>query len=195
MSESSTSEVPGTTVIRIGVGECLHGDGDEIAHIDLLIGDEEGPVGDAFCQRLVTQTQGHNALLAVLEGNLQVKPSTVMYNKVTIKGATQAVQMFGPAQFAVAKAVADSVADGTIPKEQVDRLVLVVGVFIHWNAKDDKKIYDYNYFATKESIARAMKRLPTSDEVQAKKDTAKHPFRGKGVGPADEPAPAAEAKA
>ena len=42
------------------------------------------------------------------------KPDTVLFNKVTIKGAKQAVQMFGPAQAAVARAVVDSVAPGGI---------------------------------------------------------------------------------
>ena len=79
-----------------------------------------------------------------------------MFNKVTIKGAKQAVQMFGPAQHAVAKAVADSVADGMIPADEADNLFICVGVFIHWEAADDKKIQDYNYRAVKESIARAV---------------------------------------
>jgi 5,6,7,8-tetrahydromethanopterin hydro-lyase len=99
-----------------------------------------------------------------------------MFNKVTIKGATQAVQMFGPAQAAVAKAVVDSVADGTIPRAEADNLCCIVGVFIHWEAKDNKKIYDFNYRATKESIARAMKGQPTVDSVVSQKDSAKHPF-------------------
>jgi 5,6,7,8-tetrahydromethanopterin hydro-lyase len=99
-----------------------------------------------------------------------------MFNKVTIKGAGQAVQMFGPAQAAVAKAVVDSVADGTIPKASANDLCVIVGVFIHWQASDNKKIYDYNYRATKESISRAMKHQPSVDEVLSKKDTAKHPF-------------------
>ena len=77
--------------------------------------------------------------------NLPAKPNTVMFNKVTIKGAKQAVQMFGPAQHAVAKAVADSVADGTIPADEADDLFICVGVFIHWDAADDKKIQDFNY--------------------------------------------------
>src|SRR5690606_3938781 len=94
-----------------------------------------------------------------------VKPATVMITKVTIKGAKQAVQMFGPAQFAVAKAVADSVEEGVIPKDQAEKLCIVCGVFIHWDASDDKKIYEYNYEATKLSIARAMKGEPTVNEV------------------------------
>ncbi len=158
------------------VGEALCGEGNEVAHIDLLIGDKEGPVGVAFANALSRQSAGHSNLLAVLTANLAVKPSTVLITKVTIKGAKQAVQMFGPAQYAVAKAVADSVEKGVIPKDQAEKLVIVCGVFIHWQAADDKKIYAYNYEATMLAIARAMKDEPSVDEMLAQKDTAKHPF-------------------
>ena len=164
--------------MSFSVGEALSGDGNEIAHIDLLIGDKSGPVGVAFANALANQSQGHSNLLAVLAPNLAVKPATVMITKVSIKGAKQAVQMFGPAQYAVAKAVADSVAEGVIPKDQSEKLCIVCGVFIHWEANDDKKIFQYNYDATKLSIARAMKNEPSVDEMIAKKDTAKHPFSG-----------------
>ena len=160
------------------IGEALVGDGNEIAHIDLLIGPKDGPVGVAFANALAQQSQGHSNLLAVLTPNLAVKPSTVMITKVTIKGAKQAVQMFGPAQYAVAKAVADSVEAGTIPKDQADNLVIVCGVFIHWEAEDDKKIFEYNYEATKLSIERAMKNEPSADAMIAGKAEAKHPFSG-----------------
>src|SRR3954447_15413711 len=152
------------------IGEALVGDGNEIAHIDLLIGSKDGPVGHAFANALARQSAGHSNLLAVLTPNLAVKPATVMITKVTIKGAKQAVQMFGPAQSAVAKAVADSVASGIIPKNQTESLVIVCGVFIHWEAADDKKIYDYNYQATKDAIANAMKGKPSADEMIAGKD-------------------------
>jgi 5,6,7,8-tetrahydromethanopterin hydro-lyase len=161
---------------EIMVGESLVGDGNEVAHIDLMIGPKNGPVGSAFATRLADQTSGHNALLAVLAPNVPAKPSTVMFNKVTIKGATQAVQMFGPAQAAVAKAVVDSVSEGVISKKDAEDLVVVVGVFIHWEATDNKKIYDFNYRATKESIQRAMAEKPSMDEILAQKDKAKHPF-------------------
>ena len=158
------------------VGEALCGEGNEVAHIDLLIGDKEGPVGIAFANALSRQSAGHSNLLAVLTANLAVKPATVMITKVTIKGAKQAVHMFGPAQYAVAKAVADSVEKGVIPKDQAEKLVIICGVFIHWQANDDKKIFQYNYVATLLAIARAMKNEPSADEMLAKKDTAKHPF-------------------
>lgn len=158
------------------VGEALAGDGNEVAHIDLLIGDKTGPVGVAFANALADQKAGHSNLLAVLTPNLAVKPATVMITKVTIKGARQAVQMFGPAQAAVANAVADCVEAGVIPKDQCEKLCIVCGVFIHWEAADDKKIYQYNYEATKHSIMRAMKNEPSADEMLAKKGSAKHPF-------------------
>ena len=160
------------------IGEALVGDGNEISHIDLLIGNKDGPVGQAFANALSDQKKGHSNLLAVLAPNVAVKPATVLITKVTIKGARQAVQMFGPAQSAVAKAVADSVADGVIPKDQCEDLVIVCGVFIHWEAADDKKIYEYNYEATKLAISNAMNNVPSVEEMLAKKDTAEHPYRG-----------------
>jgi 5,6,7,8-tetrahydromethanopterin hydro-lyase len=167
-----------TVGMSMYIGEALAGEGNEIAHIDLLIGNKEGPVGVAFANALARQSEGHTNLLAVLTPNLAVKPATVMITKVTIKGMKQAVQMFGPAQAAVAKAVADAVAEGTIPRDQCEDLVIVCGVFIHPAAEDDKKIYDYNYAATKQAIANAMSGKPTAAEMVAGKDTAKHPFQG-----------------
>ena len=160
------------------IGEALTGEGNEIAHIDLLIGAKDGPVGVAFANALARQSEGHTNLLAVLTPNLAVKPATVMITKVTIKGMRQAVQMFGPAQAAVAKAVADSVADGVIPKNQAESLVIVCGVFIHPEAANDKKIYEFNYAATKQAIVNAMQGKPTADEMIAGKEKAVHPFRG-----------------
>ena len=160
------------------IGEALVGEGNEIAHIDLLIGSKDGPVGSAFANALARQSAGHSNLLAVLTPNLAVKPATVLITKVTIKGAKQAVQMFGPAQAAVAKAVADSVGDGVIPQKDAEDLVIVCGVFIHWEAEDNKKIYQYNYEAAKQAIASAMKGKPDVKEMLEGKETAAHPFRG-----------------
>ena len=175
-----------TTEMSLYVGEALTGEGNEVAHIDLLIGDKGGPVGVAFANALARQSEGHSNLLAVLEPNLAVKPATVMISKVTIKGAGQAVQMFGPAQKGVAKAVADCLAEGTIPQDQADELVIVCGVFIHWLAEDNAKIEQYNYEATKLSIERAMANQPSAAEVIEKKDTADHPFQASNLDGGDD---------
>jgi 5,6,7,8-tetrahydromethanopterin hydro-lyase len=158
------------------VGESLVGEGNEVAHIDLLIGSKSGPVGEAFANSLVNQKEGHTNLLAVVTPNLPCKPDTIISNKVTMKGATQAVQMFGPAQAAVSRAVVHAVRDGIIPESDVDDLCLIVGVFIHWEATDDKKIFDYNYQATKESIERALKGEPSVSTVADSAEAARHPF-------------------
>lgn len=161
---------------RVLVGESLVGDGNEIAHIDLIIGPRGSAAESAFCNTLCNNKDGFTSLLAVVAPNLITKPNTVMFNKVTIKGAKQAVQMFGPAQRAVAMAVADCVEDGTIPAAEADDLFICVGVFIHWLAEDDTKIQDYNYAATKEALKRAVAREPKAAEVVAKKGAAGHPF-------------------
>ena len=161
------------------IGESLVGEGNEIAHIDLIIGSKSGPAGAAFTQALSNQKDGFSTLLAVVAPNLPAKPDTILFNKVTIKGAKQAVQMFGPAQSAVARAVVDSVESGVISKDKADDLCVLVGVFIHWDAEDDTKIYDYNYQATKESIERALAGTPSLDEVLAASASAKHPYSPK----------------
>ncbi len=158
------------------IGESLVGDGNEVAHIDLIIGSKSGPAGAAFVNALSNQKDGFSTLLAVVTPNLPAKPDTILFNKVTIKGAKQAVQMFGPAQAAVARAVVDSVEAGVIPQGKLDDYCVLVGVFIHWEAADDAKIQDYNYRATKESIERAVRGEPRASEVVRRRNEVKHPF-------------------
>jgi 5,6,7,8-tetrahydromethanopterin hydro-lyase len=174
--DSPPPETTSRKISRMQVGESLVGDGNEVAHIDLIIGPRGSAAETAFATALTNNKDGFTALLAVIAPNLATKPSTVMFNKVTIKGAKQAVQMFGPAQHAVAKAVADSVADGTIPAAEADDVFICVGVFIHWDAADDEKIHDFNYRAVKESIERAVNGKPTPAEVVSQRDSAWHPF-------------------
>src|SRR6185436_17623570 len=134
---------------KVMVGESLVGDGNEVAHIDLLIGPRGSAAETAFCNALTNNKDGFTTLLAVVAPNLACKPNTILFNKVTIKGAKQAVQMFGPAQYPVDKAV---------------DLFICVGVFIHWQAESDAKIQDFNYRATKEALERAVKGSPTAAE-------------------------------
>jgi 5,6,7,8-tetrahydromethanopterin hydro-lyase len=161
------------------LGESLVGDGNEIAHIDLIIGSKSGHAGAAFANALANNKDGFTTLLAVVAPNLPCKPDTLLFNKVTIKGAKQAVQMFGPAQAAVARAVVDSVESGVIDQAKANDLCILVGVFIHWEAADDNKIFDFNYRATKEAIARALKNEPSVADVIKRAKSEKHPFSPK----------------
>ena len=160
------------------IGEALLGEGNEVAHIDLMIGDKSGPVGTAFAQALSQLSMGHTPLLAVIRPNLPPKPHTVIVPKVTVKDMEDAGKIFGPAQSAVAKAVADAVEDGIIPASKVDDWVVIVSVFIHPKAEDERRIYQYNYSATKLSLSRALINYPPMDKLMYDKDRAKHPLMG-----------------
>ncbi|MCZ6525139.1 MAG: formaldehyde-activating enzyme [Gammaproteobacteria bacterium] len=161
---------------RVLLGEALVGDGNEVAHIDLMMGPRGSAAETAFCNALTNNKEGHSTVMAIVAPNLACKPNTILFNKVTIKGATQAVQMFGPAQRAVSMAVMDCVEDGTIPADEADDIFICVGVFIHWLAEDDAKIQDYNFEATKLSIKRAVAREPKASEVLSKRGSTEHPF-------------------
>ncbi len=160
------------------IGEALVGEGNEVAHIDLLIGDKSGPVGLAFAQSLSSLSAGHTPLLAVIRPNLPPKPFTVIVPKVTVRNMEDAGKIFGPAQAAVAKAVADAVEDGIIPREVVEDWVVVASVFIHPKAEDERRIYHYNYSATKLALSRALQQYPTLDKIMYDKDRARHPLMG-----------------
>lgn len=157
-------------------GEALVGEGNEVAHIDLLIGDKSGAVGQAFANALTNQVEKHTPLFAVIAPNLVCKPITMLVPKVSIRGMDDALRNFGPAQKSVAMAVADSVEEGIIPVEKVEDLCIICGVFIHPAARDNDKIYQYNYEATKLAIKRAMKQDPPIEEILDKKDDVEHPF-------------------
>lgn len=162
---------------NLRVGEALAGQGAEVAHIDLLIGKKTGPVAEAFTKAKATPTPGHEPLLAILEPNLSVKPATLIVPTVTITGMRQASMVYGPAQTAVAKAVVDSVADGTIPKEAVDELIMITNVFVHPTAVDRQRVYINNYKAMRHAIRKTIEGRPSMDELIENKDRSKHPFK------------------
>ncbi|UCB61551.1 MAG: bifunctional 5,6,7,8-tetrahydromethanopterin hydro-lyase/3-hexulose-6-phosphate synthase [Candidatus Bathyarchaeota archaeon] len=160
------------------IGEALVGEGDEVAHVDLLVGDKDGPVGEAFAQGMSNLSAGHTPLLAVIRPNLPPKPHTLLIPKVTVKNLAEAGKIFGPAQAAVAKAVADSVEDGIVPEDKVEDWVIVCSVFVHPKAKDYRKLYHFNYGATRLALKRALSKYPPIDKIMYDKDRAKHPIMG-----------------
>lgn len=158
------------------IGEALVGSGPEVAHIDLVVGSKGGAVETAFMISFATPRTGHTPLLAILEPNLPIKPTTLIINKVTIKNSSQATLMFGPAQAAVAKAIIDSVEERIIDKDEVENILIIVSIFVEWDAQDKDKIYKHNYDATKLALSRAIKKEPSIDDLLARKDRARHPF-------------------
>lgn len=160
------------------IGEALVGEGEEVAHIDLVVGDKNGPVGSAFANSMSHLSAGHTPVLAVIRPNLPPKPFTLVVPKVTVKDMDEANRIFGPAQAAVAKAVADAVEEGIFPKDAIEDTVLIASVFVSPRATDYRKIYHYNYSAMKLALKRAMTGYPSLDKIMYEKDRAKHPIMG-----------------
>jgi len=160
------------------IGEALIGEGAELAHIDLIIGEKNGPVGMAFANALSNLSAGHTPLLAVIRPNLLTKPATVLIPKVTLKHEGQVNEMFGPVQAAVAKAVADSVEDGVFKGQNIDDICILASAFLHPTAMDYNRIYRYNYGATKLALSRAFENFPDEKTLLKEKDRAAHAVMG-----------------
>ncbi len=160
------------------IGEALIGDGAELAHIDLIIGDKNGPVGTAFANSLSQLSAGHTPLLAVVRPNLLTKPATLVIPKVTLKSGAQVTQMFGPVQAAVAKAVADCVEEGVFAGQDLNDLVILASAFLSPEAKDYNRIYRYNYGAVKLALNRAFEQFPDEKTLIHEKDRAAHAVMG-----------------
>jgi len=165
------------TDFELKVGESLVGDRAELAHIDLLIGKKNGPVGNAYAQALTNPEEGREGLQVILEPNMQVKPATIMIPTIKPTSLRHASLTYGPAQAAIAKAVMQSVEDGILPKELAEDIVLIVNVFVHPSASARKRIFINNYKATRNSIRKAMEGLPTVDDAIENAESARHPFR------------------
>ena len=160
------------------IGEALVGDGPELAHVDLILGDKEGPVGAAFANALSQLSAGHTPLLAVVRPNLLAKPATLIVPKVTLRKGVQIKEMFGPVQAAVAKAVADCVEEGLFGKSDLESLVIMASIYLDPSAADYNKIYRYNYGATKLALSRAIEKFPDQKTLIYEKDRAAHAVMG-----------------
>jgi bifunctional enzyme Fae/Hps len=160
------------------IGEALVGDGPELAHVDLVIGDKSGPVGQAFANGLSQLSAGHTPLLAVVRPNLMAKPATLVIPKVTLKKGAQVREMFGPVQAAVAKAVADALEEGVFGDLDVDEVVILASIYLDPGAADYNRIYRFNYGATKLALGRALERFPPRETLLHEKDRAAHAVMG-----------------
>ncbi|MCW4050752.1 MAG: 4-hydroxy-tetrahydrodipicolinate synthase [Candidatus Bathyarchaeota archaeon] len=161
---------------KLRTGEALvDPNSNEVAHIDLLIGVIDGPVGNAYANALARPSKGREALQVILEPNLAVKPPTIMVPTVPVKGMRDASLVYGPAQEAVAKAIVQCVTDGILP--ETDELVMIANVFVHPSASRRKRVYINNYKAMRHAIRKAVEGRPSFDELKKNKDNARHPLR------------------
>jgi len=139
--------------LRLGSGSA--GDEAEKAQIDLIAGAKNGVLGETYAYQLTYPLASREALTAVLEPNLTVRPPTLIVPGVELRNLRQANMVYGPTQAAIAKAVVDALGEGLIPPEAVDRDVMIALVTINPQALDRHRLYRNVYKAMKEAIKQA----------------------------------------
>ncbi len=143
----------------------------ELAHIDLLLGSRHGPVDKALAQALGVAHPGHEVRL------IQEKPRTLLVPTVTIRSDKQAEHIYTYAARGVLRAIEASIADGFLPKEGLDDLVMIANVFVHPAAANRMRIEMNNFKAMRAAIRKAIEGRPTLEELLAERQAARHPFR------------------
>ncbi|HYE37847.1 formaldehyde-activating enzyme [Methylocaldum sp.] len=145
---------------------------------EILIGDMNGPVGQAFAN-MMGQSAGHTRMFAIRACNQQVRPATLMVPKVTMKSSAYVNLFGGVVQSATADAVLDCVIEGIIPRDQANHLCIISLIWIDPECAndpnlDEKDLYRTNYEATKLAIKRALNDEPSIEELIANRHTIKH---------------------
>jgi 5,6,7,8-tetrahydromethanopterin hydro-lyase len=141
-----------------------------------VLGPRDGPVGIAWATALATPRAGHASFVVVARPNMPVKPPTLFVNKAEIRGEEHGFLHWGAAQAAVARGVLESVAEGTIPAEEVEGLALIAAVWVDWAASDEEEVYANNVEATRAALASAAERRPRLEELLAIASEPANPF-------------------
>lgn len=139
----------------VRMGTAVAGEGVEKVQVDLVAGPKSGPVGDAYALQLTYPRQGHEALTAILEPNLTVRPATLIVPVVELKDLRQANMIYGPTQTAVGKAIVDGLASGLIPISAMEEEVMLAQVTVHPQALDRHQLYWNAYRAMSEALNNA----------------------------------------
>lgn len=158
------------------LGESFVGAGADAAHLNTVLGEREGPVGQAWATALATPSDGHARFVVVLQPGMPVLPFTLFVNKARIAGDDHARLTWGPAQAGVAAGVADAVAAGTIPEVDVHALALIAAVWVDPAATDADLVYANNREATAGALALGRAALPHVATVLAQREAAWNPF-------------------
>jgi 5,6,7,8-tetrahydromethanopterin hydro-lyase len=163
-------------VSSVLVGEGFAGEGPTAAHVNTVLGPREGPVGTAWATALATPRAGHSSFVVVARPNMPVKPPTLFVNKAEIRGDRHGLLHWGAAQAAVARAVLESVADGTVPQGEVEDLALIAAVWVDWAADDEEAVYANNVEATRTALAAGAEGRPRLEELLALRSDPGNPF-------------------
>jgi 5,6,7,8-tetrahydromethanopterin hydro-lyase len=161
------------------IGEAFTGDGVNAAHINTVLGDRAGPVGNAWATALATPRAGHTPFVVVARPNLPVKPMTLFVNKATVAADNErhARLTWGAAQAGVAAGVLDAVRKSVIDGDQADALVLIAAVWVNPQADDEEAVFANNAAATLDALSNGRDQLPSLRAVLDVTEPANPYFR------------------
>jgi 5,6,7,8-tetrahydromethanopterin hydro-lyase len=159
----------------------------DAAHVNVVVGTREGPVGAAWATALATPSAGHTPFVVVAKPGLPVQPFTLFVNKATVAGDRHARMTWGPAQAGVASGVIDSLVADVLTVAAT--MVIIAAVWVDPDATDEQLVYTNNREATYGALSLAVAGLPSEEEVTAAREEVFNPFFT--PRPGDPPAPAA----
>jgi formaldehyde-activating enzyme len=173
-------------VMRVGEALVAGGPPGTAAEPEIIIGELDGPFGTAFANLLGDQVKGHTRVLAILNTDVMVRPSTLMVSKVTVKDERYTNILMGTVQAATANGVLDAVRNGDIPKEKVNDLGIIISVWLNPSvATDDnldhKILFDIHRKATAAAIHKAMNNEPDIDWLLENQDEIIHKYYQMGL--------------
>lgn len=155
------------------IGESFIGDGVNAAHINVVLGRREGPVGTAWATALASPSAGHAPFVAVAQPGVPAVPPTLFVNKAAIANPRHGNMTWGPAQAGVAKGIGEALAESVIDGGEANELVLIVAVWVNPEADDAEQVFSNNHVATLEALRKARQGQPSAQEFAA---AAKAPF-------------------
>lgn len=157
------------------IGEGFVGEGANAAHINIVLGLREGPVGTAWATALATPREGHVPFVAVAQPNMPVVPFTLFVNKAAIANDRHGELTWGGAQAGVAAGVGlahrASLFDGNL-----DSLVLIVAVWVNPNADSEEAVFVNNRDATLAALQQAHNAGPDIARVLAAMANPSNPY-------------------
>ena len=156
------------------------------AEPEVVIGELDGPVGQALANLIGGQAKGHSKVFAILGSDVQVRPATVMVSKVTVKGSDYTNILMGTVQAAIAHGVLDAVREGVIPKDKVNDLGIIYSVWLDPSVTkvdevDHKALFAVHREATTKVIRKAMRNEPTIDWLLENQDKVEHYYHKLGL--------------
>ena len=179
------SSLPKRIVMRTAEACVEVGQDYACAEPEIVIGELDGPVGQAIATLLGDQTKGHSRVFAILNSDVQVKPATLMVSKVTVNNAKYTNILMGSVQAGIAHGVLDAVRAGDIPKNRANDLGIIVAVWHDPSVVelevDHNLLFESNRQATAKAIHKAMNNEPSIDWLLKHQEEVTHFYHQLGV--------------